>query len=78
MRGCDNMRAGIEEIDAIKREDADYWVGIATHRSSPRRVLCALRVLPTELAQNGRCSMTVLLEADLVSSSCRSALGFID
>ena len=77
MRRGDDMCAGTEGIDAIKREDADYWLDIATRRRCPGQVLLALRVLPTELAHNGQCSLTVLLEAEFVLSPSRSALGLI-
>jgi hypothetical protein len=29
------------------REEASYWLGMALHRSHPRRVLAALRLLLT-------------------------------
>ena len=41
--------AGIETcargIDAMAREEAAYWLGMAMHRKNPRRVLAALRLL---------------------------------
>ena len=41
--------AGIENcargIDAMAREEAAYWLGMAMHRKNPRRVLAALRLL---------------------------------
>ena len=48
MRNRDNMRSGAEGIEAMEREEAAYWLGMAMHRRRPRRVLTALRVLLTE------------------------------
>ena len=48
MRNRDNMRAVAEGIEAMQREEAAYWLGMAMHRRYPRRVLTALRVLLTE------------------------------
>ena len=48
MRSRDNMRAVAEGIEAMGREEAAYWLGMAMHRKRPRRVLTALRVLLTE------------------------------
>ena len=36
-----------EGIDNMTREEAGYWMGMAIHRSRPRQVLAALRVLLT-------------------------------
>lgn len=47
MRSRDRMRAVSEGIDAMDREEAAYWLGMAMHRTNPRRVLTALRVLLT-------------------------------
>lgn len=47
MRSRDNMRAVAEGIDAMGREEAAYWLGMAMHRKHPRRVLTALRCLLT-------------------------------
>ena len=47
MRSRDNMRAVAEGIEAMGREEAAYWLGMAMHRKHPRRVLTALRVLLT-------------------------------
>ena len=47
MRSRDNMRAVAEGIEAMEREEAAYWLGMAMHRRHPRRVLTALRVLLT-------------------------------
>lgn len=48
MRSRDNMRAVTEGIEAMKREETAYWLGMAMHRKQPRRVLTALRILLTE------------------------------
>ena len=48
MRSRDNMRAVAEGIEAMGREEAAYWLGMAMHRKNPRRVLTALRTLLTE------------------------------
>jgi len=38
----ENCAGGIE---AMAREEAAYWLGMAMHRKNPRRVLAALRLL---------------------------------
>ena len=48
MRSRNNMRAVTEGIEAMEREEAAYWLGMAMHRKQPRRVLTALRFLLTE------------------------------
>ena len=48
MRSRTNMRAVTEGIEAMGREEAGYWLGMAMHRKNSRRVLMALRVLLTE------------------------------
>jgi hypothetical protein len=45
MRNAAFMRACVTGIDAMGREEAAYWLGMAMHRRYPRRVLQALRVL---------------------------------
>jgi hypothetical protein len=45
MRSRTHMRACAEGIDAMGKEEAAYWLGMAMHRRYPRRVLMALRVL---------------------------------
>ena len=47
MRSREKMRAVIEGIEAMEREETAYWLGMAMHRPNPRRVLTALRVLLT-------------------------------
>ena len=39
MPNRDNMRAVAEGIEAMDREEAAYWLGMAMHRRRPRRVL---------------------------------------
>jgi hypothetical protein len=39
------MSACAEGSEAMGREEAAYWLGMAMHRTYPRRVLMALRVL---------------------------------
>ena len=53
MRSRDNMRAVVEGIEAMGREEAAYWLGMAMHRRRPRRVLTALRMLLTEPRPRG-------------------------
>ena len=48
MRSRQNMRAVAEGIEAMGREEAAYWLGMAVHRKHPRRVLASLRFLLTE------------------------------
>ncbi len=48
MRNRDNMLAVADGIEAMAREEAAYWLGMAMHRKRPRRVLMALRALLTE------------------------------
>ena len=48
MRSRANIRAVAEGIEAMGREEAAYWLGMAMHRKHPRRVLTALRFLLTE------------------------------
>ena len=39
MRSRGNMRAVAEGIEAMGREEAACWLGMAMHRKHPRRVL---------------------------------------
>jgi len=48
MRSRDAMRAVADGIEAMGREEAAYWLGMAMHRKNPRRVLTALRFLLTD------------------------------
>jgi len=45
MRSRSNMVACATGIEAMGREEAAYWLGMAMHRKYPRRVLMALRFL---------------------------------
>ena len=45
MRSRKNMRQVTDGIEAMGREEAAYWLGMAMHRKYPRRVLMALRYL---------------------------------
>lgn len=47
MRSRAAMMEVAEGIDAMPREEAAYWLGMAVHRRNPRRVLGALRTLLT-------------------------------
>lgn len=47
MRSRDNLRNVVEGIEAMGKEEAAYWLGMAMHRKNPRRVLSALRILLT-------------------------------
>lgn len=48
MRSRWRIDAVARGIEAMGREEAAYWLGMALHRKNPRRVLCALRVLAAE------------------------------
>ena len=48
MRSRENIRSVAEGIEAMGREEAAYWLGMAMHRKNPRRVLTALRFLLTD------------------------------
>lgn len=48
MRNRSFMRGVSEGIDAMAKEEAAYWLGMAMHRRRPRRVLAALRCLLVE------------------------------
>ena len=48
-----NMRFVSEGIEAMGREDAAYWLGMATRRKNPRRVLMAARFLLMEPRTKG-------------------------
>jgi len=51
MRTRERMRDVAEGIEAMPREEAAYWLGMAVHRKNPRRVLGALRMLLTDPAR---------------------------
>ena len=48
MRNRSFMRGVAEGIDAMAKEEAAYWLGMAMRRRRPRRVLAALRCLLVE------------------------------
>lgn len=48
MRNRDHMIAVATGIEAMPKEEAGYWLGMAMHRKYPRRVLMALRFLLIE------------------------------
>ena len=50
LRSRDSIRAVAEGIEAMEWEEAAYWLGMATHRKHPRRVLAGLRLLLTDPA----------------------------
>jgi len=45
MRNREHMVAVAAGIEAMPKEEAAYWLGMAMHRKYPRRVLMALRFL---------------------------------
>lgn len=51
MRRRESMVRITEGIEAMGREEAAYWLGMAMHRDNPRRVLSALRMLLTDPAR---------------------------
>jgi len=48
MRHLDRMRAVADGVEAMGKEEAAYWLGMAIHRKNPRRVLTALRFILTD------------------------------
>jgi hypothetical protein len=48
MRNRDHIAAVAAGIEAMSKEEAGYWLGMAMHRKYPRRVLMALRFLLIE------------------------------
>ncbi len=48
MRSRQRIDAVARGIEAMGREEAAYWLGMALHRKNPRRVLRALRILAAE------------------------------
>lgn len=45
MRNMDRICLVADGIDAMSREEAGYWLGMALNRKHPRRVLASLRML---------------------------------
>jgi hypothetical protein len=48
MRSWSKILSCVTAIEAMGKEEAAYWLGMAMHRKHPRRVLTALRHLVTE------------------------------
>jgi hypothetical protein len=48
MSSRDNLRAVVEGIEQMGREESSYWLGMTLHRVRYRRVCAALRLLFTE------------------------------
>ena len=48
MRNREHITAVAAGIEAMSKEEAGYWLGMAMHRKYPRRVLMALRFLLIE------------------------------
>jgi hypothetical protein len=48
MRNRESMGMCATGIEAMGKEEASYWLGMALHRPNPRRVLMALRCLLTD------------------------------
>ena len=48
MQNRSRVRAVAEGVEAMEREEAGYWLGMAMHRRNPRRILTALRFLLTD------------------------------
>lgn len=48
MRNREHIAAVAAGIEAMTKEEAGYWLGMAMHRKNPRRVLMALRFLLIE------------------------------
>lgn len=53
MRSLPYIRSCAEGIEAMGKEEAAYWLGMAMHRRYPRRVLMALRVLLVDPRRRG-------------------------
>ena len=52
MRNREHMVAVAAGIEAMPKEEAAYWLGMAMHRKYPRRVLMALRFLLIDPSPN--------------------------
>lgn len=48
MRNREHIAAVAAGVEAMTKEEAGYWLGMAMHRKHPRRVLMALRFLLIE------------------------------
>ena len=58
MRNREHMVAVAAGIEAMPKEEAAYWLGMAMHRKSPRRVLMALRFLLIDQPFGGSFSLS--------------------
>ena len=47
MRSENRIMTVAEGVEKFSREEAGYWMGMSIHRTNPRRVLAALRILLT-------------------------------
>ena len=54
MRNRDNMKQVADGIEEMSAEEASYWLGMAVHRTNPRRVLMALRFLLIDPKQSAK------------------------
>lgn len=48
MRSRVRIDAVIRGIESMGKEEAAYWLGMALHRKTPRRILSALRIVAAE------------------------------
>jgi hypothetical protein len=63
MRSRENIRAVADGVEAMGREEAAYWLGMAMHRRNPRRVLTALRFLLTDPHRPSGCGTNSSLQS---------------
>ena len=54
LRSRERIREVAEGIEAMELEESAYWLGMATYREHPRRVLAGLRLLLTDPAPERR------------------------
>jgi hypothetical protein len=48
MRSRARIDAVIRGLESMGKEEAAYWLGMAVHRKTPRRILSALRIVAAE------------------------------
>lgn len=48
MRSRARIDAVVRGIESMGKEEAAYWLGMALHRKTPRRILSALRIVAAE------------------------------
>jgi hypothetical protein len=48
MRSRERIDAVVHGIESMGREEAAYWLGMAVHRKTSRRILSALRIVAAE------------------------------